>query len=201
MRPWRDPRLLLGIMLVLLATVVGAKLYAARDNTVAYWSLNAAVTSGDRVDSGDLVATRVHLSERAARQYFRVDEEFPAALDTLVWSWDHAAGALVERSAVVDAAAETAVELPLSVATGAFPTDLRSGDRVDVWVGPAPGQAGDEDARRVLRAVRVVSTDAEDDVVGGAASRTIMVSVDEDELTPAAMSAVSAHHVTLVRVR
>lgn len=187
-------------MLVLVATVVGAKAYTARDNTVAYWALNSTVAAGERVASGDLVATRVRLSGRVADRYLPVSDEFPAALHDLMWARDGAAGTLVERSAVIPAADEVAMELPLNVAAGSFPIDIGKGDRVDVWVGPAPGQPSEGEAVRVLHAVRVESAGADDHALGSSLSRTIMVGVNDEDLTSDAMSSISARRVTLVRI-
>jgi hypothetical protein len=188
-------------MLILVATVAGAKAYTARDNTVAYWALDSTVAAGDRVTPGDLVATRVRLSARTADRYLLVSDEFPAALHDLVWARAGAAGALVERSSMIPAADQTAMELPLNVATGSFPIDIGTGDRVDVWVGPAPGQPNEGDAMRVLHAVRVESTGDAGNTIGSSLSRTILVGVDDTDLTGDAMSSISAQHVTLVRVR
>lgn len=187
-------------MLILVATVTGAKVYTAQDDTTTYWSLGAAVTVGDQVTPDDLVPVRAHLSSAVASSYLAAENALPARLADLVWTRDVAAGALLERSALAVATTRDSVGLPLNVANGSFPAGIGRGDRVDVWVGPAPGQPEAEGAARVLAAVRVESAGGGDVAASGAASRTIMVSVAEADLTPDAMSAVSARHVTLVRL-
>lgn len=198
--PWRDPRLLLGIMLVLLSTLVGAKVFAAGDNTVAYWSIQSSVTAGDLVSREDLVSTRVRLGSQTSENYVRVNDELPAQIGELVWARDIGAGALVEQSALVVAGARDAGELPLNVASGSYPLDLRSGDRVDVWVGPGPGDPAEEKSTLVLSAARVLSTGGDSKAIGGSLARTILVGVAEGELADKTLSAVAAGHVTLVRV-
>lgn len=199
-QPWRDPRLVFGILLVLAATVIGAKVFAAQDNTQAFWTVRSSVAAGDRIDQSDLVETRIHVPTELAEHYFAVDDEFPADLDLLVWGRQVERGALVERAAVVPAAERTTAEVPLSVADGAFPADLRRGDRVDVWVGPGQGQPAENQSARVLHAVRVLSAGAEDDVIGGSAGRTILVASGSQELQATVVSRISSGHVTLVRV-
>lgn len=203
--PWRDPRLLLGIMLVLLSTVIGAKVFAAQDDTVAYWSVRDSVAAGDRVKRGDLTSTRVGLDSSTGDHYVRVSDELPAMMNELVWGRDLGSGSLVDQSALVVEAERAAGELPLNVAGGSFPIDLRSGDRVDVWVGPGPGEPSEEKSARVLKAVRVLSTGDDSSAVAGSSARTILVAIPE--VTPAetglaetTLSAISAGHVTLVRV-
>ena len=198
--PWRDPRLLLGIMLVLLSTVVGAKVFAARDDTVAYWSVRSAVAAGDEVKRDDLITTRVRLGSAVGDNYVRVDEEFPAGIDELSWARDVSSGALLDVSALVVDGEQSAGELPLNVASGSFPLDLRRGDTVDVWVGPGPGQPTEGKSVLVLKAARVLSTGGDSTAVGGSLARTILVGVDEVELADKTVSAISAGHVTLVRV-
>jgi hypothetical protein len=90
-------------------------------------------------------------------------------------------------------------QLPLTIASGAAPADLSRGDRVDVWVGPGPGDDAGQDAERVLRDVRVVSSGGSG-TVRGAPSRTVVVDVPDAELTGSVVSTVAAGHVTMVRV-
>jgi len=198
--PWRNPRLLLGVMLVLLSTVVGAKVFAARDDTVAYWSVRSSVKAGDVVDRDDLVSTRVRLGSHTRDAYLQVNDEFPARIADLVWARDVNAGSLVEDSALVVEGTQPAGELPLNVASGAYPLDLRSGENVDVWVGPGPGEPTEDKSALVLHAARVLSTGGESSAVGGSLARTILVGVADGELLDRTLSAISAGHVTLVRV-
>lgn len=198
--PWRDPRLLLGIMLVLLSTVVGTRVFAARDDTVAYWSVRSTVVAGDAVARDDLVSTRVRLGSASRDGYLRVDEELPAAIGELTWARDVIAGALVEHSALVVDGEQPAGELPLNVASGSYPLDLRSGETVDVWVGPGPGEPTEDKSELVLHAARVVSTGGDATAIGGSLARTILVGVTEGQLAGTTLSAISAGHVTLVRV-
>lgn len=199
-QPWRDPRLVFGVLLVLAAMVIGAKAFAAQDNTQAFWTVRSNVAAGDRIDQNDLVQTRIHVPADLADHYFAVDDEFPADLDALVWVRKVERGALVERAAVVPADERTTAELPLNVADGAFPADLRRGDRVDVWVGPGQGQPAEKESVRVLHAVRVLSAGAEDDVIGGSTGRTVLVASGSQELQGTVVSQISSGHVTLVRV-
>ena len=46
-KPWRDPRLLIGVMLILGATILGARLAAAGDDTIECWALASSVQPVD----------------------------------------------------------------------------------------------------------------------------------------------------------
>jgi hypothetical protein len=200
MRPWREPRLILGVLLVLGATVLGARLAAAGDDTVEYWVVRSAVTAGDTASPDVLETTRVHLSDAAADNYVRADEEFDAPLDELVWSHELSEGSLIGKSSLVARASTSRGELPLSVAEGSAPGDLARGDLVDVWVGPGPGDDPGPEAVRVLASVRVLQTGDDAAALSGSSAKTVLVEVDEAQLETTVISTVAAGHVTLVRV-
>ncbi|MET0449667.1 MAG: hypothetical protein ABW004_14725 [Aeromicrobium sp.] len=200
LRPWREPRLVLGVLLVLGATVLGARLAAAGDDTVEYWAVRSAVTPGDTVTESMLEPTRIRLSGTSAANYVRTDEEFDAPLDELVWAHALSEGSLVGKTSLVARAGRSHGELPLSVAEGAAPGDLRRGDLVDVWVGPGPGDDPATKAVRVLEAVKVLQTGDDAAALGGALAQTVLVEVDEERLGTSVVGTVSAGHVTLVRV-
>lgn len=199
-RPWRDPRLLLGLLLVLAATVLGGRLAAAADDTVEYWSVRSAAAPGDTPSEDDLRPTRVRLSGDVADAYLRTDEELAAPLADLVWTHAVEAGSLVSRSDLVARSSTNRVQLPLSVTDGAAPADLARGDLVDVWVGPGPGDEPGQDAVRVLARVRVLQTGDEAAAASGSLASTVLVEVDAARLARSVVSTVAAGHVTLVRV-
>lgn len=199
-RRWRDPRLLIGVMLVLASTILGARVVAASDDTTEYWALNASVAAGDPVTRDALVPTRLRLSTSVEGNYVRTDEEFPAPLEQLVWNRDIATGALVDRASMVPSVAKARSQLPLSVAAGAAPADLSRGDLVDVWVGPGPGDETGSKAVRVLGAVRIVHAGGDSASLGGSLAQTVLVDVGENPLEGSVVATVASGHVTLVRV-
>jgi len=197
--PWRDPRLILGVLLVLVSTVGGAAAIAAGSSTTGYWAVRSEVRAGDPVKRSDLVRAEAHLPDDAARHVMRADETFPARLADLVWASDVGDGALVTRSALTTHEGGGVTELPLTITAGAAPSDLQRGDRVDVWVGPGPGDDATLKAARVLRDVRVVSSGGSA-TERGAPSRTVLVDVSDADLSGSVVSTVAAGHVTMVRV-
>ncbi|TCI95680.1 flagellar biosynthesis protein FlgA [Aeromicrobium sp. IC_218] len=197
-RTWRDPRLLVALVLVLGATVGGARLVASQDDTVAYWALSDDVRAAGPVSADQLEPVRARLDDDSARRYLTADE--PPALEGRVWARDVPAGSLLDATALTTAATSEGHELPLKVEEGSYPADLSAGDRVDVWAGPAPGQGVTEPADRVLSDARVVSAGRADPSLGQTA-RTVVVAVASDALQSQVVAAVSARHVTLVRVR
>ena len=190
---------MLGVLLVLVSTVLGAAAIAAASSSTGYWAVRSEVKAGDPVKRSDLVRAEAHLPDDAARHVLRTDEALPARLADLVWARDVGDGALVTRSALTTHEAGGVTELPLTITAGAAPTDLQRGDRVDVWVGPGPGDDATQKAARVLRDVRVVSSGGSA-TARGAPSRTVLVDVSGADLSGSIVSTVAAGHVTMVRV-
>lgn len=199
-RPWTDPRLLIGVLLVIGAAVLGARLVALGDDTVEYWSVSADVRAGEALTSEHLVPARVRLTGDNAGQYLRVADELPAAVADLQWDRDVTAGALLDRSALTTRARGAVRQLPLTVAEGSVPTDLSRGDLVEVWVGPGPGDEDTGPSVRALDAVRVLRTGADAGALGGSLARTVLVEVPAVRLSGEVVSTVASGHVTLVRV-
>jgi hypothetical protein len=201
LRPWADLRLLVGVLLVLGATVVGARLVAANDDTVEYWSVAADVQTGDPLSSEQLVATRVRLDQTTASQYLRVAADLPAAVADLQWDHDVSAGALLDVAALVRRDRDTVRQLPITVVEGASPQDLSRGDLVEVWAAPTSAASDDlQPSTRVLGPVRVLQAGADAGSVGGSLARTILVEVSASTLTGEVVSTVGSGRVTIVRL-
>jgi len=199
-QPWRDPRLLLGVLLVLGSAVGGARLVASYDDSERFWMLRSDVAAGDPVTREALTVTDVRIDGATAAGYLRADQEFPAELGELVWAHDLAAGALLAETALQPDATSGGVELPLAVTSGAFPSDLARGDHVDVWVGPGPGGDAGAEAVRVLEASTVLDAGSTGAGGEGALGRTVLVDAGDVPLDGDDLGTVSAGHVTLVRV-
>lgn len=190
--PWRSPRFMLGIALVLAATALGGWVVAALADDELYWSLRSGVRAGEPVREEQLVATRARLEGAARETVIPADA---AIVPGAVWAHDMSAGALVPEGAWVDDGLGDH-EVPLAVRDGAMPGDLAPGDRVDVWVGPGPQEgASVADAQRVLADVRVAGVDPAP--TGGAT--TVVVGVGEEPPSAATVAAIATGHVTLVR--
>ncbi|MGZ4610905.1 MAG: hypothetical protein ACXV2H_11670 [Actinomycetes bacterium] len=70
---WLDPRLVTGLVLVLLSVVVGSKVLADADERVRVWSVTHDMGADTRLSTDDLVSRAVRLDEAAAR-YVSADQ-------------------------------------------------------------------------------------------------------------------------------
>jgi hypothetical protein len=147
---WWDPRLVAGLVLVLLSVVVGAKIFADADERVRVWTVTHDLGADTPLADGDLVARAVRLDAAAAR-YVAADQD----LDGLVLTRPVGRGELLPLAAVaVGGAAEqrrVVVEVDRIGAGG-----LDKGRVVDVYaVREATGGASAPPPELVLAEVTV----------------------------------------------
>ncbi len=190
---WRDGRLLLGVLLVAITALAGAKLLSAADDTTAIWAAGRDLPAGTTLTSADLTTVRVRFtSGDAAGQYVAAD----ADLKGLVVTRPISKGEFVPREAATSQEETERTELPLSIATGRLPADTAVGDQVDVWVVPKEQQA-----KLLWAEVRVVQIDAVKGVSGGSARRQVLVGLDAKDVSklPAALTLMNAGEPVLVR--
>jgi hypothetical protein len=177
---WRDPRLLVGVVLVAGSGLLGATLLSG-DATVAVWATRDALAEGEPVRADALVRREVQFSDQSdADRYVAASDPIPAGATV---SRDVGAGELLPRAAIAPAQQAAVVELPLRVASEAVPASVRTGSVVDVWVAPSPDRAatvdGDAAARLVLSDVRVLAVSRGGGALGAAAERQVIVGLDQ----------------------
>jgi hypothetical protein len=184
---WRDPRLWVGVAIVAVSVVAGARLLAAADDTVPVWALAADRGAGDRVTEDDLVAHRVRFSDEALDRYFSADDVLPADLELTRAVGE---GELLPRSAVGSAADTDTVELPIAVEVEQVPGSVGAGSVVDVFLVPSvpadpsggrsTGARGDE-LVPALEAVTVVDAPRPEETFGTSGKRQLVLAVAEQQ--------------------
>ncbi|MDX6300440.1 MAG: hypothetical protein QOF53_1654, partial [Nocardioidaceae bacterium] len=174
---WSDPRLAAGLVVIALCALLGARLLARADDTVAVWAARHSLQQGQRVGRGDLVRRQVRFEDQAdADRYVSADRLLPGTetLDRGV-----GAGELLPRAALGRTRTGPLTEIPLSVGVDAVPSTVRVGSTVDVWVTRRGAAAGP--ATLVFDDVRVLETPAAGTSLGPAATRQVIVGVPEDQ--------------------
>jgi hypothetical protein len=174
---WRDPRLWCGVLLVTGSVVLGARLLAAADDTVAVWAVAEARGAGAPVAPDDLVVERVRFADGAARErYFAAERPLP---DGLVLTRPVGGGELLARTAVGAAEATPVLRVPVEVDPQRVPPDVGPGSVVDVWVTAAVPDEQAPAERPALSAVTVVAAPPFDDGLAVAGTRQLVVAVDD----------------------
>lgn len=175
---WRQPRLVIGVLLVTAAVVLGSRVLSALDDSTMVWQVQAAASAGSPVAALDVRPVSVRFDDAEAQAAYRVADQ-PLPADGVV-ARDLAPGQLLASADLRAETDDSVAQLPLDVPSGSVPADLTVGDRVDVWVvpespaGPGP-RAGEPpiDAVRVLAAVRVADVAQPGTAVGD--SRQLLV--------------------------
>lgn len=169
---WRDPRLVIGIVLVLIGTAVGARIIATADDTVPMYAASAAIRPGDHLTTDNLRRVDVQLGDESSR-YLSARSAVP---DDSYALRDIPEGELVPASAV---GSRNAVSVqPVTVEVDASSArSLPANAVVDVWVSPRDTQSTQErylDAQLALERVTVNPVN-QDSGRFGAASSTMAV--------------------------
>jgi len=126
---WRDTRLVVGVLLVLLSMTIGAKAIDAADSTVPMYAAVGPLVPGQPVAQGDVRRVDVQLGT-GRTQYLAADRDIAPGTFALR---EVRAGELLPRSAL---GSRTAIDLkPVSVPVDAgSAAQLAAGSVVDVWV-------------------------------------------------------------------
>ncbi|MDO8144177.1 MULTISPECIES: hypothetical protein [unclassified Isoptericola] len=186
---WRDPRLVVGLLLVALAVALGAWVVSGADRTVPVYVAAGTLTPGEPVAAEDLRVVDVNLGAETAR-YLRADVGPPTdqvALRVVEDGELVAAGALgpAERVDV------RAVAVPVSAGLS---ERIRAGALVDLWFVPdvAPGsKGGAPEPEPLVTGVVVEQVDVSDSGLVVADGGTVHVLVGSERL-PAVLSALGA---------
>ncbi len=130
---WRNPRLLLGIVLVAGSVVLGARMMAAADDTVGVWAVPATCLPVRR-RRGDVERRDVRFPDGGtADRYLAADDDLP---DAATLNRPVSAGELLPRAAFARDSGPDLVEVPVSVVSDDLPATVRQGSVVDIWVAP-----------------------------------------------------------------
>lgn len=172
--------MLVGIAVVAVCVLLGARLFASADDTVTVWAARSDVPAGSTVTAGDLQPQRLRFGSAAlAARYVSADDPPPAGL---VLTRAVAAGELLPRAALGSGDRQQLAEVPIAVPTEAVPATLRAGELVDVWVTPEEGEsAGAPRAVRVLQQVRVVAVPSSGSALGPSTTRQVLVGLPVEE--------------------
>ncbi|WP_343990542.1 SAF domain-containing protein [Nocardioides dubius] len=192
-RGWRDPRLVIGLVLVAASVLLGARMLAEADDTVEVWTAAHDLQAGQTLSGEDLVATRVRFADAdRLGLYLPVADGVPEG----VLRAPAASGALLPRAALgADAVEQT--EVAVWAPAIAVPPSVGPGARVDVWV---TGE-GARDAEAVLRGVRVVAAPGADATLAASTERQVVLALGPDDAAQVGtvLAAAQAGQVAITR--
>lgn len=125
---WRDSRLLIGVLIVLVCVVVGTRVMALADRTVPVWAATGTLPSGHVLVDSDVKVVRVHLGPGAA-DYLSAGHVLQPGL---ILGRPVGAGELLPMAAL--GAPGSMTRRPVTVPVPApMPAGLQPGSAVDLW--------------------------------------------------------------------
>lgn len=142
---WRDPRLVVGLLLVAVSVAAGSWVVTAAQAATPVWVARDTLTPGTPVTAQQLEVADVRLTAGQLTAYLDATQPVP---DDLVALRTVHPGELVPRSALGDRAALDVQPVPLTVSEpGASVTE---GAVVDLWLVPDPADGAPEPSALVL---------------------------------------------------
>jgi hypothetical protein len=174
---WREPRLLMGVALIAISVLLGAKLMAALDDTVGVFVVKEDLAKGSTLTSSDLRATQIRFADAATADLYVSSDDSISGSASL--NRDLKAGELLPRQAMDSNATADLVELPISVDSTDLPTTVRQGSTVDVWVTSKAAGSGPVDlkATLVLPEALVISVPGRSDSFAPEATKQVILGV------------------------
>ena len=196
-RRWRDPRLVIGMVLIAASMLGMTWVMTASDDTVEVWAVTDDVLAGSPVDPSSLTRVRVAVPDPAL--YASTDSPIPPGA---VAARDFGAGELLTVLGMKTPGSTEALRVvTLPVLRHQMPADLSVGDRVDVYL-VERAASGEPQARPRLVLPRATVADVGDDggAFGGTSLETgVALSVPESEVATV-VDAQARGTVTLVDV-
>jgi hypothetical protein len=142
---WRDPKLLVGVLLVAASVALGSWAVTAAQASTPVYVAAEALTPGETVGAGQVAVVQVRLEPAEADHYLRADEPLPVDAVAVRAVGD---GELLPRAALAGSA-DLDVR-PVAVPVTEPPSaGVAEGALVDVWVTPE-AQDGEPPVPRLI---------------------------------------------------
>lgn len=191
---WRDPRLLIGAVLVLASLVATTTLVRAVAETTRVWAAAVALVPGSEVTTEELVAVEVKLPASAPAY---IPAESAVQAGTTVRGVV-GAGELVPLSALVAQADLPGRVVSVDVST-ALPAAVARGSGVDIWATDArSAEVGPPTA--ILTEVDVLSVDRGNRDFTAPGAARIEVYVPDGRIAEVVRAQALGHHISVVEV-
>jgi SAF domain len=193
---WLDGRLIVGVILVLLSVVVGAKIVAASGDYDQIWAASHDLAPGTTITGGDLVAVKVRFHDHASG-YFSMSGMSLIGRTTV---------AALSRGQLIPVAALPAtpptptrlVTVPVAKLHMPHGSDLQ-GTQVDLYVTLKTAASGGANTPQLVLANVTVADTINDSSLGGSDGSAVVLAVPVGDVD-AVVGAVESGSIDLVRV-
>jgi hypothetical protein len=195
---WRDSRLVVGVLLVVVAATLGAKAVASADDRVPVWVATSNLVAGDKVEEASFARADVRLAD-GMNGYLAADAPAPTGSFMLR---DVRAGELVPVSAVGGADGVDVQRVTVR-ADAMSTTGLARGSRVDVFVTPKTSTPSDTTTtttrtKKVLESAAVAAVLTSTGGFGSGSMTSVQIYVPSDKVQPLVEAVDADAKLTLV---
>lgn len=177
---WRDPRLLIGLLLVALSVTGVVALVQTIDERQGYWAASTDIVPGAQVTAEDFHIVQASISE-SAEHYWKADKQLPP--EFLVSS-TILQGELLTQRQVAESDPDGRQQVGVRVSED-MPASVTIGSRVDVWVAAAREDGrGYEEPTKMISNAEVTGTDNNTSAFAAANTTTVYVMLAQDAVPP-----------------
>lgn len=181
---WKDPRLIIGFIVVALSVAGVVALVQSADSRQGYWAASVDVVPGATVHPDDFHIVQASMSE-SGEQYWLATRDLPAEFyisSTILQ------GEFLPQRQVVEADPAGRQQAGVRVSED-MPTSVKTGSRVDVWVAlPREDGRGFEDPTRMITQAEVVGIADNTSAFAAEDTTTVYLMLSQD-VVPEVLSA------------
>lgn len=180
---WKDPRLLVGVLLVLASVIGVISLVGSADKTTEVYAARDSIAVGERLSQDNVVRAKVRLGE-TEEHYLTVESGLP---EGLVAVQRIGKSQLVPRDSLgkVDALDRKPVTVTIDES---LPDQAVAGTRVDVWVALPDARNGFSEPKLLLPGAEIAQVTPGSTALGSFRNTVLMVLVADNQM-PALLGA------------
>ncbi|MFX1818786.1 hypothetical protein PV768_03235 [Pseudarthrobacter sp. CC4] len=180
---WKDPRLLVGVLLVLVSVAGVVFLVGSADRTTEVYAARDGIAVGERLTRDNVVRAKVRLGE-TEEQYITAESGIP---EGVVAVQRIGKDQLVPRASLgsVDQLDRKPVALTIEET---LPTQAVAGARVDVWVAQPDARNGFSEPKLLLPGAEIAEVTSGSTALGSSKTTVLMVLVEDGQM-PALLGA------------
>lgn len=191
---WKDPKLLIGLLLILLSVLAVIGVMRATNKTQNYYIAAHDIKVGDEIRQEDLTLSEVRLGD-SENLYLSADDALP---DYARANQNIPAGALLQQN-TVKAQDHDGRRLATVVMDSTIASSFTTGDRVDIWVSKKKdnGTAYSE-PQVVMQAAEVSGVHSEESMIGSTGKSAVQLLVTDDALAEVLNATNNENKINLV---
>lgn len=180
---WKDPRLLVGVLLVLASVIGVISLVGSADKTTEVYAARESIAVGEKLSQDNVVRAKVRLGE-TEEHYLTVESGLP---EGLVAVQRIGKSQLVPRDSLgkVDALDRKPVTVTIEES---LPDQAVAGTRVDVWVALPDARNGFSEPKLLLPGAEIAQVTSGSTALGSSRNTVVMVLVADNQM-PALLGA------------